>query len=309
MSKNNVWLGVPPDNVQQIAEVLDIRDQGSLAQVDRSFSALVTGVKSYASLVGCTSEHFQNTGCEAITKTLNCNDVDAFQSALIEMCQHPPSKLVIISSRKLPRDLGWEGMVLEASLRHVLRCTVAIEHVGGNPSFLCHLIRGSYLRRLKYLSLAPYQGRQEEEGPSEMLQEEDVDAKERASIGAAGMEAITGAISKGSLPSLLHLDLRSCKIGDSGVIYLAGLVSSDSLSKLEVLWLADNQITDVSPIVNSGKLRKLNHLDLNKNQVDLAGLSKAISKRLLPALRTLEVEVEGETPITAACEANGIEII
>ena len=318
-SADNVWAGMPHDNVQQIAELLDIRRQASLAQVDRSFSELVAGVTSYASLVGCSTEHFQNTKCASITKTLNCNDGDAFQSGLIEMCEHPPSLLVIFSSRKLPRNLGWERMVPTVSLRHVLRCTVGVVHGGGNPDFLCHLIRSSYLGKLKTLSLGPYDGGRQKE----VREKEGVDAGERelqagddlaktSIIGAAGMKAITRAISSGSLASLSRLDLRSCNIGNSGLRHLAGLNQRRGglLNELKELWLADNQITKVSLLVRRGALPKLNHLDLNNNKIDLADLSKAISRRLLPALTTLEVEVpEGaHTHIAAVCDAHGIEI-
>jgi hypothetical protein len=117
-------------------------------------------------------------------------------------------------------------------------------------------------------------------------------------IGDAGMVSLAGALSRGALANIESLNLHSNKIGDAGMAALANALSSGALGNLQELIIGVNKIGDggmaalVGALV-SGALDNLQALSLVRNQIGDRGMKAfagALSSGVLDKLTYLSLD-------------------
>ena len=121
------------------------------------------------------------------------------------------------------------------------------------------------------------------------------------SVGDAGASALAAALGRGAVPRLTDLSLRSCGIGDAGLVALAPALRR--LRRLKRLDFSGNPLGDeglatlVAPAgalawVLTPVLTKLEVLDLHFTHIKYAGcaaLASALDSGMLPALKTFNL--------------------
>mmetsp|Transcript_11852 Transcript_11852/g.24071 ORF Transcript_11852/g.24071 Transcript_11852/m.24071 type:complete len:303 (+) Transcript_11852:57-965(+) len=124
-------------------------------------------------------------------------------------------------------------------------------------------------------------------------------------LGPLGASALAAALSRRAVPVLQILRFGRSRIGDAGMVTLAGPLRR--LPMLQRLWLFENGFGDeglaallAEPM--TGALRSLVHLDFHNNQVGNAGcalLASALSRGVLPALEELRVDGNPASALSA----------
>ena len=137
-------------------------------------------------------------------------------------------------------------------------------------------------------------------------------------VSAVHFHTFAKACSRGALPQLKKLWLKSNEIGDAGCQSLADVLSSSNstLSFLEYLDLRANQIGDEGATVlatafSNGAMLNLRTLDLSSNEIGENGLH-ALSKQLalgrLPKLSSLFIDYAHSDHIKLVCAMRRIRM-